>query len=73
MPEDPAESAQIGLVRAQTLSTLKMSGILDAKAAIRAALSMGIILPEMILPSEDRSIEDAILQVSADSTDQMGM
>ena len=73
VPEDPSESAQIGLVRAQTLSTLKMAGILDAKAAIRAALSMGIILPEMIRPSEDRSIEDAILQVSADSTDQMGM
>ena len=73
IPEDPAESAQIGLVRAQMLSTLKMAGILDNKAAMRAALGMGIITPEMIQPSTDQAIEGAITQVSADSVDQGGI
>lgn len=73
IPEDPAETAQIGLVRAQTLSALKMAGILDTKAAIRAALSMGIITPDVLIPSEDRDIENAVLQTSVDSVEQGGI
>jgi len=73
IPEDPVETAQIGLVRAQTMSALKMAGILDTKAAIRAALSMGIITPDVLIPSEDRDIENAVLQTSVDSVEQGGI
>lgn len=73
IPEDPAETAQINLVIAQTLSTLKMAGILDNKAAIRAALVAGVLLPEMLSPGEDAAIEAAIIQISADSVEQGGL
>lgn len=73
IPDIPLEVAQLRLVNAQTVATLKTAGVLDNKAAMRAALSLGILTHEMLLASDDPEIEAAVAQVSADSIDQGGM
>lgn len=72
IPNVPIEDAQLALTKAQTIATLKTSGVLDNKAAMRAALSMGILTHEMLQASDDPKIEAIITQVSADSIDQGG-
>jgi hypothetical protein len=72
IPSDPMEEAQIGLVRAQSIATLKTAGVLDNKAAMRIAISYGILTHEMLAPSEDTELEAVISQVSEDSIQQGG-
>lgn len=72
VPSDPAEEAQIGLVRAQTIAALKTAGILDNKAAMRVAINYGILSHEMLSPSEDPKLEAVIQTVSIDSIEQGG-
>ena len=67
IPNIPIEDAQLRLVNAQTISTLTNSKILDGKAALRAALAMGILEEDMLAISQDPNLESNIQQITQDA------
>ncbi|MDD4478567.1 MAG: phage portal protein [Mesotoga sp.] len=64
IPEDPAETAQINLVRAQIIGTLKAQGVLDGATSLRAAI-ISKIIPAEALAAMDDSETEALVTAAA--------